>query len=113
MRSIVRTVPLIGALLLSTAPVQAIETAEELLEACSATAENMNMCAGVAAEMGSTTALSLLCALRLDGQITQRYFDALKKGYLDHGDRNGISGIMYKHGIAEVQNAFPECQISP
>ena len=48
MRSLLRTVPLIGALLISAAPVQAFETFEELNKACSASEENTTLCKGAA-----------------------------------------------------------------
>jgi hypothetical protein len=39
--------PLLGALLLSTAPVQAFETSEELNKVCLSTDKMINICAGV------------------------------------------------------------------
>ena len=40
MRAMIRITPLLGALVLSTAPVDAIETIEELDKACYATVES-------------------------------------------------------------------------
>ena len=65
-----KLIPLIGALLLSTAPVQAIETYEELVKTCRATVEIANICAGVGDFCGAAAMVSLLCDLEEKGRIT-------------------------------------------
>ena len=44
MRSLFRTFPFIGALLISAVPVQAFETLDEYLVACADSAENTKLC---------------------------------------------------------------------
>ena len=48
-----KPLPLTGALLISAAPVQAIETFEELNKACLAPEEIANICAGVGNFVGA------------------------------------------------------------
>ena len=62
--------PLIGALLLSTAPVQAFETFEELDKACNATEENIKLCGGVSEWISSVYITGTLCELDERGVVS-------------------------------------------
>ena len=53
-----KPLPLSGALLISAAPVQAIETFEELDKSCGATDEIANICAGVGNFVGAAATVS-------------------------------------------------------
>ena len=78
MRSLLRTVPLIGALLISAATVQAFETLEgldkatleELDEACLETNENFLLCQGKALATSARNRVDVLCELVRQDLIT-------------------------------------------
>ena len=53
MMSLLGTVPLLGALLLSASPVQAYEAWEELDKACEASDEPLKLCIGVAGHLSA------------------------------------------------------------
>ena len=109
MRSLLRTVPLIGALLISAAPVQAFETFEELNKACSASEENTNMCAG-AAEYGSAVmTLSLLCKLEAKGILTK------ENVVLSWDEMFKVGGWtpLLNEIVEGTLEDFPECSIKP
>ena len=68
--------PIIGALLLSTAPVQAFETLEELDNACGASDEAFKLCTGVLSRTASRVGFGYLCKLRDEGVLTPEEFAA-------------------------------------
>ena len=105
-----KLLPLIGALLLSTAPVQAFETFEELIKACGTTEENDNMCEGAANLYASGIAATLLCELEAKGILTKEEaivsWDNLKEIFIDNS-RNP----MWHAGEKDILEVFPECSI--
>ena len=82
MRSLLRTVPLIGALALSAAPVQAIEinspqafeTVGEFDKACSASEENTQLCTGAIQYSALTFVTGKLCRLKEEGLLITEKF---------------------------------------
>ena len=106
--------PLLGALLLSTAPVQAIETSEELMRACLSTDEMKNVCE-VAGDFASAAAIvSTLCSLEEKGRITKENavltWDEWKDVSAFYGD--GLKP-MWNEGAEYMLENFPECSLKP
>jgi hypothetical protein len=106
--------PLLGALFLSTAPVQAFETSEELMRACLSTDEMKNVCE-VAGDFASAAAIvSTLCSLEEKGRITKENavltWDEWKdvSAFLDDGLKP-----MWDAGAEHMLNNFPECSLKP
>ena len=103
-----KLIPLIGALLLSTAPVQAIETYEELVKTCRATVEIANICAGVGDFGGAAAMVSLLCDLEEKGRISTENL------VLTWDEWKGASeSPMWKTSAEIIIKKFPECSIKP
>ena len=114
MRSLLRTVPVIGALLISAIPVQAFETYEELDKACSASEENTNMCAGAVDYSAAVTAVSLLCALEGKGRITKENLDLSWDEWTAIMVRDTARpNPMWNAGAEKVLENLPECSIKP
>ena len=104
-----KLIPLIGALLISAAPVQAFETFEELNKACSASEENTNMCAG-AMEYGSTAmAVSLLCHLEEKGILTK---ENLVLTWDEEVSLNGWLPLP-DEAVEMALKDYPECSLNP
>ena len=103
---------LIGALLLSTAPVQAFETFEELDKACRATEEITNICAGAGNFVAAGMAASLLCDLEGKGMLTTE--DLFLSWDELNTMMNGNNGDpVWNAGVAQMLENFPECSIKP
>ena len=101
-----KLIPLIGALLISAAPVQAFETFEELNKACSASEENTNMCAKAGNYVASGMAVSLLCGLEATGMLTTEKI-LLSWDELNFNSRDP----MWNAGAEKMLENFPECTL--
>ena len=108
MRSPLRTIPLIGALLISAVPVQAFETVEEVFEACEATEEIESICSGFGEIIGAAAWVSLLCDLEEKGRLTKENvvltWDEFKKGFWKPLLNEVVEGNLER---------YPECSIKP
>jgi hypothetical protein len=106
--------PIIGALLLSTAPVQAFETLEELDKACQASEEAFKLCTGPAYHFSAIAGFSLLCKLREQGVITPEEFAAEYNAVLagPNPDTKYLK-VMWNSGIKAVLEDYPNCPIKP
>ena len=103
-----KLLPLIGALLLSTAPVQAFETLEELDKACGASEENSNMCAGAVEYGGTMGWVSLLCTLEEKGRLTKENL------VLTWDEWNkAIGSAMWNAGAEKMLEIFHESSLKP
>ena len=109
MRSLLRTVPLIGALLISAVPVHAFETVEEVFEACDASEEIAGICAGFGEIIGATAWVSLLCDLEEKGRLTKENvvlsWDELVK-------MDGWTPLLNEIVEGNLER-FPECSLKP
>ena len=104
--------PLIGALLISAAPIQAVETWEEIDKACEASHEALTVCIGVAGRFSAEVGFSILCRLRRDGAITAEVFNAEYGKINAYGPMfEGISKVSWNSGIEEVLEDYPNCPI--
>ena len=100
--------PLIGALLLSTAPVQAFETFEELDKTCQATEELTNLCKEVSSYGAAVMAAILLRDLEEKGRITKENL------VLTCDKWNKANGsAMWNAGAEKMLETFAECSIKP
>ena len=109
MRSLLRTIPLIGALLISAVPVQAFETIEELKEACDASEENGNLCTGVA-ELGvGMSMVTVLCHLEEKGRLTKENLDLTLDEWYEHSNPSPMSN----EAVEMTLKKYPECSIKP
>ena len=100
--------PLLGALLLSSTPVQAFETVKELIGACEASEEIYSICLGVG-DVGAAAMVSLLCDLEEKGRLTKENvvlsWDELVKMNYWLPLLNEI--------VEDTLNNFPKCSIKP
>ena len=109
MRSLLRTIPLIGALLLSTAPVQAYETWEEFDKACTASEETIALCQAAIQYSAFTYISGLLCSLEHDGLLTTEQLT-------EWWDTNGLdpeNNAFLKDAINQGVTPNPNCHIKP
>ena len=116
MRSLLRTIPLIGSLLISAVPVHADEfkTVDELRNACS---ETRDIC--IAAKdywshyFMAFGALAIICMQKSEQVIDSDEFNRRKEGvysYLDvTSNPLGVAGI--KKGIEWTLVRYPECPL--
>ena len=114
--SLLRTVPLIGVLLLSTAPVQAFETLDELDNACGASDEAFKLCTGVFSRAAASVVFGLLCKLREEGVLTPEEF-ATEYNKEAVGPKSATEfkwiKVMRNSGITTVLEDYPDCPIKP
>ena len=64
-----KLIPIIGALLLSSVPVQASKTPEELLKPCVASEETQIACESMGTMHAAIFTLIVLCSLREEGVL--------------------------------------------
>ncbi|WP_156098116.1 hypothetical protein [Synechococcus sp. KORDI-100] len=110
MRSLLRTVPLIGSLLISAAPVQAIETFEELMEACNASEEIDNICTKAGVFSGTVFTVSLLCELEEKGSLTR---EELVLNWDEFVEENGMTTPLSQEAVEFTLKNFPDCSLKP
>ncbi len=100
-----RTVPFIGALLLSASPVDAIDTSEELDKACYATVETAMLCQGLALYNGGSSKVEMLCELVKQDLITPENAVKMWKNY---------SGPhLWNEAASEKLKEYPNCPLKP
>ncbi|AII43301.1 hypothetical protein KR100_07985 [Synechococcus sp. KORDI-100] len=101
--------PLIGALLISAAPVQAFETYEEVEKACDGSEENSNLCV-VAAKPGALMMMvTMLCYLEAKGRITKENLVLT----LDEWNFNQGGSPLLNEAVEETLKDYSECSIKP
>ena len=107
-----KLLPLIGALLLSTAPVQAFETFEELDKACDATEENSNLCEGAGNYLASLIVAYLLCDLEEKGILaTEKLLLSWNK--LKEFWTFNSRDPMWSVGAESMLENLPDCSLKP
>ena len=110
-----KLLPLIGALLISTTSVQALETLEDLDNACGASEEVFKLCTGLLSRSAARIGFGYLCQLREEGVITPEAFAAeYNKAAAGPGQSpTEFMKAMWNSGIKEVLEDYPNCPIKP
>ena len=104
-----KLLPLIGALLFSTAPVQAIETFEELDKACKASEETYNTCTKAAVFVGTAAWVNSLCELEAKGRLTKENLVLTWDEVVEKSGRTPLSD----NALEMTLKKYPECSIKP
>ncbi len=105
MGSFLRTVPLIGALLLSATPVDAIETIEEFTEACYETVESTLLCQAGAIIGDGETRVEMLCELAKQDLITPENAVEMWKNYK--------GPVLWNETATRTLKEYPNCPLKP
>ena len=101
--------PLIGALLFSTAPVQAYETYDEYVNACIASEENTKLCDSSGEFINALSVTTTLCKLEEGGFLTAEEVTIYwEKVELDPQREN-----LFKEGVRFSLKFNPNCSIKP
>ena len=109
-----KLLPIIGALLLSVAPVQAFETLDELDSACGASEEAFKLCTGLVSRTAARVVFGYLCKLREEGVITPEEFTAeynKEAGGPKSATEFKWVKAMWNSGIKRVLEDYPDCPI--
>ena len=104
-----KLLPLIGSLLISAAPVQAIETFEELDKACKASEEIYTTCTKAGIFVGTLSWVSLLCELEAKGSLTRK---ETVLTWTEFVQKNGMTPLS-DNALEMSLEKFPECSIKP
>ena len=106
-----KLLPLIGALLISSVPVQASKTPEELTKPCGASEETAIACMSMGTMYATIMTLTVLCGLREDGVLPPNSWPAqlasptnIEKDY---------EKTMWNYGVKAVLEDYPNCPIKP
>ena len=105
-----KLLPLIGALLLTAAPVQASKTPGEIMKPCETSEAVMEACLGTAYYILSTGANTLLCDLRRSGEITPKVF-AVREKQGRSAAQKPFEKVMWNEGLKSVLEDYPNCPI--
>ena len=106
-----KLLPLIGALLVSAAPVQASKTPEELTEPCGASEDAYIACMSTGTMYATIMTLTVLCGLRKDGIIpTSSWPDDITR---PPAFKEDYEKIMWNFGVKTVLEEYPDCPIQP
>ena len=105
-----KLLPLVGTLLISIAPVQAIEAWDELGKAC-ANKGVLGLCLGSGWYFSAFSGHTLLCSLREEGAITPKAFADRVERSIEF-DTEFEKG-MWNAGIQDVLKDYPKCPIRP
>ena len=107
-----KLLPFIGSLLISTAPVQASKTFDEITEPCRTSEAAVEACFGTGLYYYAWSWLILLCDLRDTGEITPKVF-AKREEQLRDVLRKEFEDIMWNEGVKTVLEDYPNCPIKP
>ena len=113
MHSLLRSVPLIGALFLSASPVQAQSTQVEILqEACEASRENRELCQALGSFYIAWAGSDMLCRLEKKGIIKAEDVTAAWESFRDT-HMLYLSVNTQKAGVDMVLEEYPNCKVKP
>ena len=111
MRSLLRTVPLLGALLISVAPVHASRTIEELTEPCYTSEEAITACKATGEIMGSYHYHDARCELWKAEVIPPEVFDVEIQPFDSQFFNEDEEKAMWNAGVKAVLEDYPNCPI--
>ena len=104
---------LIGALLLSAAPVQASEKFKQIIQPCDASEETYNACNAMAIHFSAIAYYRYLCMLEEAGKTTPEVFSEKAKVIGKTERRKEIAKVAFNAAVKKVQDKFPNCLIKP
>jgi len=107
-----KLLPLVGALILSVAPVQASKTPGGLMKPCETSDAAMEACLAAGLYMTSAAINTLLCDLRKNGEITPEVF-AKREKQSNTKITKEIQKAAWNEGLKMVQKSHPFCPIKP
>ena len=107
-----KLLPLIGALLVSAAPVQASKTFDEITEPCRTSEAAVEACFGTGLYYSAWSWLILLCDLTDTGEITPKVFaEREEQGRSAPG--NPFEKVTWNEGVKSALEDYPNCPIKP
>ena len=108
-----RSIPLIGALLLSASPVQASQTFKEITRPCKASEKTNNACDAMAIHFSAIATYSFLCRVE---QASKETPEALNQKPKVHGKterKKEVAKIAFNAAIEKVKRGYPNCSVKP
>ena len=111
MRSSLKTVPLIGALLLSASPAQASKTFKEIIQPCKASEEMTNACDAMAIHFSAEAIFYNYCGVEHETKVTPELLK--EKPQLHAKTKSGAEAakIAYNSAIKKVKSRYPNCSV--
>ena len=107
-----KLLPLIGAIILSAAPVHTSNAFREIIGPCERSKKAKEACLGLGLYLSSISGYTLLCSLREAGDITPEVFAAREEIFMQSIKlEREYEKVMYNQAIIRVQENFPDCPI--
>ena len=113
MRSLLRNVPLIGALLLSASPVQASQAFQEITQPCKASEETKNACDAMAIHFSVIAINSYLCWEEQETKATPELLAEKPKLHAKTERGKEIAKVAINTVIEKVKIDDPKCSVKP
>ena len=108
-----KPLPFIGALLLSSAPVHASRTFEEIIQPCNTSEEAGNACDAMAIHFSAISYYTYPCRLEEAGKTTPEVFSGKVKLVAETKTEKENAKVAYNTAIKKVKNRFPNCPVKP
>ena len=108
-----RTISLIGALLLSTSTVHASQTFKEITQPCKASEETENACDAMAIHFSAITYYSFLCMLKQAGKTLPEMFPEQAKVSGKTERKKAEAKVPFNAAVKKVKNKYPNYPIKP
>ena len=108
--------PLLGSLLILAAPVQALETEDEVRKACEATKENLELCKALGSIVAAMMSVTTFCELEKSGVIAaDKLIEFWENHYTIKKDTKleALSKPLWKEGVNFQLEDYPDCSIQP
>jgi len=111
MRSLLRTVPLIGASLLSASPVQASKTFKEIIQPCKASEETANACDAMAIHFSAEAIYYNLCGVEHETKVTPELLSEKPQLHAKTESGKEAATIAFNSAIKKVKSKYPNCSV--
>ena len=108
-----RTIPLIGALLLSVSSVQASETFKKITQPCKSSEEINNACDAMAIHFSTIAHYTYLCRYEQTSKVTPKIFSEKPRLHAKTERGKEIAKIAFNTAIEKVKKGFPSCSVKP
>ena len=106
-----RTIPLIGALLLSVSSVQASETFKKITQPCKTSEEINNACDAMAIHFSTIAHYTYLCRYEQTSKVTPKIFSEKPRLHAKTERVKEIAKIAFNTAIEKVKKGFPSCSV--